>query len=41
MVWVPNYMIASTVAHACGKILSFDHGGDFIIWEVNFKALKF
>ncbi len=41
VVWVPNYMTTSTIAHACGKIPSLDHGGDFIIWEVDFKDLKF
>jgi hypothetical protein len=34
-------MTTSTIAHACGKIPSLDHGGDFIIWEVDFKDLKF
>jgi hypothetical protein len=34
-------MIASTIAHACGKIPSLDHGKDFAIWEADFKTLKF
>jgi hypothetical protein len=34
-------MIASTIAHACGKIPSLNHGEDFIIWEANFRTLKF
>ncbi len=41
VVWVPNCMIASTIAHACGKTPSLDHGGDFAVWEANFGALKF
>jgi len=34
-------MTTSTIAHACGKIPSFDHGEDFAIWEANFITLKF
>jgi hypothetical protein len=34
-------MTASTIAHACGKIPSLDHGKDFAIWEANFITLKF
>ncbi len=33
-------MIASTIAHACGKTPLLDHGRDFAIWEANFGALK-
>jgi hypothetical protein len=40
-VQVPNGTIASTIAHACGKIPSLDHGEDFAIWEAEFKTLKF
>jgi hypothetical protein len=40
VVWVPNCMIASTIVHACGKIPSFEHEGDFIICEVDLKAFK-
>jgi hypothetical protein len=41
VVWVPNCMTASTIVHACGKIHSFEHGGDFIICEVDLKAFEF
>ncbi len=41
VVWVPNCMTASTIAHACGKIPSVYHGGDFAIWEADFRTLKF
>ncbi len=41
VVQVPNCMTASTIAHACGKIPSLDHGKDFAIWEANFITLKF
>jgi hypothetical protein len=34
-------MIASTIVHACGKIPSFEHGGDLTICEVDLKAFKF
>jgi len=41
VVWVPNCMIASTIVDARGKIPSFEHGGDFIICEVDLKTFKF
>ncbi len=34
-------MTTSTIAHACGKIPSLDHGEDFAICEVNFITLQF
>jgi hypothetical protein len=30
VVWVPNCMIASTIAHACEKVPSLDHGGGLL-----------
>jgi len=41
VVQVPNCMTPSIISHACEKIPSLDHGGDFAIWEVDFKAFKF
>ncbi len=41
VVRVPNCMTTLTIAHACWKIPSLDHGGDFVIWEDNFIVLKF
>jgi hypothetical protein len=29
------------ISHACEKIPSLDHGGDFAIWEADFKTIKF
>ncbi len=31
-----NCMTTSTIAHACEKIPSLNHGGDFAIWEADF-----
>jgi len=30
-------MITTTIVHACGKIPSFEHGGNFSIWEANLE----
>jgi len=38
---VPNCITTTTIAHECGKIPSFEHGGNFSIWEAYFKVVKF